>query len=1081
MLNRAEFSQLQSTLLSHLARTLYIFYIQPQARVKEVILDPIELTKQLISISTFAPCNPTLSDIDHALNELEQLNLIKRASDASSWQNAPITLPLFAQEINYIPGRAFQMYPSWLPSATYRSVALQAGLVDYDYQEQELQQFISFWLTRTVTRNQQGWERSFALRLLKVRSSQTVSAYDHQYKASSNSLANFKDSLITEPHQSTACGPNISYDQNLAPANSQAPSNNAIFGQSQGQFTSSYYSHSQGQGTYYGQSTAQGAEQGSAQGPYYAQGLVQGEAMASLGSELLQGQNGAKGSAIGIDISKGFNVESKPKANQYDLDYYSNTIPSNILNSDYEQVAPNLPNPFKDYVPATKPNNNQAPIFDTYIPYSTNTYQAQNTLPERKNYQAQFGKKLTESQKRDLERREMEYQEQRNKTDYSARSRRVQEQVLSILGDKPSASYVQNSALAAPVDKSSLIANNQNNTHLSSHSSQSTKEPSQSTASNEAISAFEPSTASSPTQLTSFADGQMASPSDGHMVRLSDGQEVEEVDAFDNVHGLSLGSAMDQGQESVLGTSQEHSLVNDMHKAKAACSECGQDAEPSLALNSTDNKEQLVVGQASKIEGSIEQVQGNESDKEHIKSSLNSYESHLDTKQSTKQNLVSTTNKAQKTELELDKGSSLFKGFGQENELEAVLGSKDSVLAIDHTAQEHLATKEPDAEHEDRESTYEQSSLSKLNENELLATNDLISSKELAKQTNEPVLEQALLDQALTNKAIANDKQQQDKLSIKSLAHTFDTLGSQASIEPELDRSQGLISKADVVSATQIANSNDFALSGVNMEELYARHESVYTKHKDPKRRVNKPTLFAMATGKNDFESIAPGYTDPREQELRRSLATGQDQALFTGYKPITAAQGYTPSSSQEQYQASQNIELSSLAPAMTNNSSYQENTTANQDSPNKAKQEPIEKRHEMTFEEAGLLTTAEDMERAFFGSNANLANVSSNSSFGHSNNLPLPDCSNLNETNSNDPLLFGSGNNELLSPSEMRNYNELLGFPYDTDDSDLIIKEDDYEDEDEDELAFNKRASQGLDKSFLDELAREFKQDKPM
>lgn len=178
MLNRAEFSQLQSTSLCHMARTLYVFYLQPQARYGKVVIDPIELTYKLISISQYAPCQPNLNDIEHALLELEQLNLIKRPSGTVTWQNVTVELPLFTLETNFVPTNRFAMHANWQPSASFTAVAHQAGLIDCHYQDQELQNFISYWLTRSVTRTQQAWERSFVMRLLKVRSANSVSAYD---------------------------------------------------------------------------------------------------------------------------------------------------------------------------------------------------------------------------------------------------------------------------------------------------------------------------------------------------------------------------------------------------------------------------------------------------------------------------------------------------------------------------------------------------------------------------------------------------------------------------------------------------------------------------------------------------------------------------------------------------------------------------------------------------------------------------------------------------------------------------------------------------------------------------------------
>lgn len=174
MLNRAEFAQLQSTALSHMARTLYVFYLQPQVRRGLLQVDPIALTKALVSISQYAPCTPSLEDVEHALLELEQQHLIARNAGSITWQNATISLPLFVSETNDLPMRPFRMMPSWQPSASFATIALQGGLSDYNYQDAELQEFVNFWLSRNFTRTQQGWERSFVSRLLKVRSAQSV-------------------------------------------------------------------------------------------------------------------------------------------------------------------------------------------------------------------------------------------------------------------------------------------------------------------------------------------------------------------------------------------------------------------------------------------------------------------------------------------------------------------------------------------------------------------------------------------------------------------------------------------------------------------------------------------------------------------------------------------------------------------------------------------------------------------------------------------------------------------------------------------------------------------------------------------
>lgn len=170
MLNRAEFNQLQSQTLSHMARSMYVFYIQPQVRQGHSLIDPVDLSRKLISSSMAMPCNPTIYDIEIALNELEQHGLIHRLNQAQPWQNASIILPLFARELAFVPQPPFTMVASWQPGPGFKDAALLAGLADFSYQEQELRSFINYWMGTTTMRTQSAWERAFIKRLLKMRS-----------------------------------------------------------------------------------------------------------------------------------------------------------------------------------------------------------------------------------------------------------------------------------------------------------------------------------------------------------------------------------------------------------------------------------------------------------------------------------------------------------------------------------------------------------------------------------------------------------------------------------------------------------------------------------------------------------------------------------------------------------------------------------------------------------------------------------------------------------------------------------------------------------------------------------------------
>ena len=607
MLNRAEFAQLQSTLLSHMARTLYIFYIQPIARSGQLIVDPIAMTKQLISISSYAPCNPSLKDVEQALLELEQINLIKRAPGTISWQGAHVILPLFVMETNFVPSRPFQMFPSWQPSASYPTVALQAGLIDYHYQDHELQSFISFWITRTLSRNQQAWERSFVMRLLKVRSAQTVKSYDR--KNNDSSFAGYSSS--TQPN---AYVPNpLAYNQS----------------------TPSY-------------------------------------------------------------------TESETET--YDESYGSYDIPSSIFNSDYEQTPPIFPNPFNDGPLSGNASSGNVPYQSAKAQGGFNNFsKSQQNIPERNSAIAKYAYKMSEAKLRDLERREREYNEKRNQIDYSARSEDTKRQVAQML---------------------SLTNHHQQN--LDPTANQAPQ--------------------SSPAQAMAQAQANGQAPAQGQANGMAQAQAPAPAATSAAPTGAKAGAT---GQ--VLPADKANNDYGAMD---------GQTGEQALQMHSEQGLQQ---------------------------------------------------------------------------------SGEPMMLASERDFGHQDVSSEPDLEYGQDNSVYNSHPES-----------------------------------------------------------SFDTGG------------------------------------GVDMQELYARYDSVYTKHNDPKSRVNKPTLFALATGKEDFESIAPGYTDPELQEQKRQLATGQEQALYSGYEPLTVAKDYTPS------KVNDNISSSLL----------------NEDS-------------SCTVADAGLLTTAEAMEKAFFGSSA--------------------------------------------------------------------------------------------------------------
>ena len=207
MLNRAEFNQLKSQMLSHLARTMYLFYLRPSAPQGAVNVDPVALTSDLVSHSAIMPCNPTLELIEGALLELEQEHLIARVMPNIPWQGALVIFPLYAQELMEVPHAPFRMYAQWQPGPSFRNAALMAGLVDYSYQEPELISFINFWLERGALHNQYGWERLFIQRLLKLRSANTLVQVAERRKRRLKSASELRPNTIKSSHAQDAVLP----------------------------------------------------------------------------------------------------------------------------------------------------------------------------------------------------------------------------------------------------------------------------------------------------------------------------------------------------------------------------------------------------------------------------------------------------------------------------------------------------------------------------------------------------------------------------------------------------------------------------------------------------------------------------------------------------------------------------------------------------------------------------------------------------------------------------------------------------------------------------------------------------------
>lgn len=174
MLNQAEFTKLQEKTLSHVARTLYIFYLQPNYRQGKNFIDCHALTCYLQSNSPVFPCQVSFQAVNGVLDELESHGLVTKGYPDKEWNFNIYNLPLFISNTTEYPTKPFKMYPSWQPGPNLKHAALYAGLTDYSYTNKELNEFINYWMVNNTSRNQHSWERAFVQRLIKLHTSAEI-------------------------------------------------------------------------------------------------------------------------------------------------------------------------------------------------------------------------------------------------------------------------------------------------------------------------------------------------------------------------------------------------------------------------------------------------------------------------------------------------------------------------------------------------------------------------------------------------------------------------------------------------------------------------------------------------------------------------------------------------------------------------------------------------------------------------------------------------------------------------------------------------------------------------------------------
>lgn len=154
--------------------------------------------------------------------------------DPWRWQGAIFSLPLFNLPLVQQPSRPFKMHDAWEPGPGLAYAAHRAGLINYEYSQRDLKEFIAYWQTRPDRKNQMNWELTFIQRLIKLNRLADIkerSIHVPDYKKSRKNIYQTRMSVITGVKEYTS-NPSadmfntmLTYDSNLTSAEQVANHN----------------------------------------------------------------------------------------------------------------------------------------------------------------------------------------------------------------------------------------------------------------------------------------------------------------------------------------------------------------------------------------------------------------------------------------------------------------------------------------------------------------------------------------------------------------------------------------------------------------------------------------------------------------------------------------------------------------------------------------------------------------------------------------------------------------------------------------------------------------------------------------
>ncbi|WP_219590485.1 DnaT-like ssDNA-binding domain-containing protein [Aeromonas salmonicida] len=173
----AEYSALAHPRLSHPARSLYT--LQLRRLVLENQLARLNYPELGRSLAVVDPGDPSgfcfqvnARQLTELFDELMEAGLlqVEAQADSEHYHQCPFQLPLLTQKVRSpLPERPFQMHLQWRPDEELPALARLCGVIDASYNEEDLGEFIAYWLGRPeVFDSQHQWMLKF-IRALKTR------------------------------------------------------------------------------------------------------------------------------------------------------------------------------------------------------------------------------------------------------------------------------------------------------------------------------------------------------------------------------------------------------------------------------------------------------------------------------------------------------------------------------------------------------------------------------------------------------------------------------------------------------------------------------------------------------------------------------------------------------------------------------------------------------------------------------------------------------------------------------------------------------------------------------------------------